>query len=43
MEQGFLKKLIDYDKEGIQQDLIDQIQPFIRQDKFQIDHLKSVS
>ena len=25
MEQGFLKKLIDYDKEGITQELIDQI------------------
>jgi len=31
---GFLQSLINYDKEGITQDLIDKIQELITQDAF---------
>tara|TARA_B110000285_G_C14992537_1_gene547076 strand:+ start:193 stop:312 length:120 start_codon:yes stop_codon:yes gene_type:complete len=38
-----LPKLINYDKEGITQDLIDKIQPTITKENFTIERLKSVS
>jgi hypothetical protein len=34
MASTFLKSLIDYDKEGIEQPLIDRIAPIIEQDNF---------
>ena len=43
MDPNFLKNLINYDKEGIQQDLVDQIAPIITQDNFQAERLKNVS
>ena len=43
MDAQFLKKLIDYDKEGIQQELVDTIHPIITQDNFQAERLKNVS
>jgi dynein heavy chain len=42
-DTGFLQSLINYDKEGITQDLVDKIQEFISQDAFQIESLKKVS
>lgn len=38
-----LPKLINYDKEGIGQDLIDRIQPVINKENFTIEKLKNVS
>lgn len=38
-----LPKLINYDKEGITQDLIDKIQPIITKENFAIEKLKNVS
>jgi hypothetical protein len=38
-----LPKLINYDKEGITQDLIDKIQPVITKENFAIEKLKNVS
>ena len=43
MDTNFLKNLINYDKEGIQQDLVDTINPIITQDNFQAERLKNVS
>lgn len=34
MQPSFLRSLIDYDKEGIEQPLIDRIAPIIEQDNF---------
>ena len=42
-DTGFLQSLINYDKEGIDEDLINKIQEFITQDAFQIESLKKVS
>lgn len=42
-DTGFLQSLINYDKEGITQELVDKIQEFISQDAFQIESLKKVS
>lgn len=42
-DTGFLQSLINYDKEGITQELVDKIQEFITQDAFQIESLKKVS
>jgi dynein heavy chain len=38
-----LPMLIDYNKEGITQDLIDKIQPVITKENFTIEKLKNVS
>lgn len=38
-----LPMLIDYNKEGITQDLIDKIQPTITKENFTIEKLKNVS
>ena len=43
MASTFLRSLIDYNKEGIEQPLIDKIAPIIEQDNFQIEKLKTVS
>ena len=43
MDPNFLKNLVGYDKEGIQQDLVDTINPIITQDNFQAERLKNVS
>ena len=43
MDPNFLKNLVGYDKEGIQQDLVDTIHPIITQDNFQAERLKNVS
>lgn len=43
MQSDFLNSLINYDKENIQQKLIDEINPIITKDEFQIEKLKSVS
>ena len=42
-ETGFLPSLVNYDKETIDQPLIDKIQEFITSDTFQLDNLKKVS
>lgn len=43
MDPGFLKSLINYPKDDITQELVDQINPIIIQDNFQSDRLKNVS
>ena len=43
MDPGFLKSLINYEKEGIEQKLIDDIQPIITAENFQVERLKAVS
>ena len=42
-DPGFLQLLINYNKEGIDQGLIDKIQEHITSDTFAIDNLKKVS
>ena len=39
MDPGFLKSLINYEKEGIEQKLIDEIAPIITADNFQVARL----
>lgn len=43
MDTQMLPKLVDYDKEGITQELIDKIQPTITKENFTIEKLKNVS
>lgn len=43
MDTQMLPKLIDFDKEGITQELIDKIQPIITRENFTIEKLKNVS
>ena len=42
-EAGFLKSLLDYDKEKIPQKTIDQLKKYMENPKFTYDHLKGVS
>jgi dynein heavy chain len=43
MQPGFLDSLVKYDKESMDQKLIDSIQPYITLDNFQIERLQKVS
>jgi len=43
MASDFLKSLINFDKEAIEQKLIDEIEPYVTMENFQIEKLKNVS
>lgn len=42
-KDGFLKDLQEYDKENIEEDRIKKLQEFLKNPKFELGHLKTIS